>query len=95
MTNNVETYNMARVTLSIPDEIYKEMKLYPEIRWSEVIRRSVVTYLEEMKGTSSSKEICGLLSGDTLNRLRTLDSREAKSRSIRTVREELTRARSQ
>ena len=40
---------MAHVTLSIPDDIYQDMKRYPEIKWSEIVRRTIVSYLQEMK----------------------------------------------
>jgi hypothetical protein len=68
---------MPHVTLSIPEEIYKEMKRYPEIKWSEIIRRSVASYLEEMKASSSSTEIRSMLDENTLNRLRSISSKKA------------------
>ena len=66
---------MPHVTLSIPEEIYKEMRRYPEIKRSEIIRRSVVSYLEEMK--ASSTEIRSMLNENTLNRLRSISSKKA------------------
>ncbi len=33
---------MGNMTLAIPDEVQKEMKKFPEIRWSEVARRAIV-----------------------------------------------------
>ena len=30
---------MATVTLSIPDELKKEMDKFPEVKWSEVLRK--------------------------------------------------------
>ncbi len=32
---------MPNITLSIPERIYLNMKKYPEIRWSEVARKSI------------------------------------------------------
>ena len=36
---------MAHITLSVPDEVYKEMKRHPEIKWSEIARESIVRKL--------------------------------------------------
>jgi transcriptional regulator of met regulon len=32
---------MPNITLSIPQKMYQNMKKYPEIRWSEVARKSI------------------------------------------------------
>jgi hypothetical protein len=32
---------MANITLSVPDDLHKRMKLMREIRWSEVVRRAI------------------------------------------------------
>ena len=40
---------MANLTLSIPDEVQKEMKHFAEVRWSEVARRSIVEKLESLR----------------------------------------------
>jgi predicted CopG family antitoxin len=37
---------MPNITLSISDEIYKKMKKYSEIKWSEVVRKAIVDYLK-------------------------------------------------
>lgn len=44
------TYVMPNITLSIPDEIYKKMKKYREVRWSEVARKAIVEYLKKLEG---------------------------------------------
>ncbi len=41
---------MPNITLSIPDEIYKKMKKYREVRWSEVARKAIVEYLRKLEG---------------------------------------------
>lgn len=51
---------MPNITLSVPDEIYKKMKKYSEIKWSEVVRKAILEYLkklEENKVETSTKEI--------------------------------------
>ncbi len=40
---------MANITLSIPESIHKEMRLFSEIRWSEVARRAIVDKIETLK----------------------------------------------
>ena len=40
---------MANLTLSIPDDLYEEMKKHPEIRWSEVARQAVWRKLEDLR----------------------------------------------
>lgn len=43
---------MTNVTLSIDDEVYKKMRKYSEIRWSDFVRKCVqkrITELESLK----------------------------------------------
>ena len=40
---------MANLTLSIPDDLYEEMKAHPEIRWSEVARQALRRKLEDLR----------------------------------------------
>lgn len=40
---------MANMTLSIPDEIQKEMKQFSDVRWSEVARRAIVEKVESLR----------------------------------------------
>lgn len=39
---------MANMTLSIPDELYKEMKWHSEIKWSEVARKAFEKKVSEL-----------------------------------------------
>ena len=56
---------MTNMTLSIPDEIHKKMKMFRDIRWSEVARKAIekrVSDLETMdkiasKSTLTEKDI--------------------------------------
>ena len=85
---------MAHITLSVPDEIYASMKRYPEIKWSEIVRRSIVSYLKEMEGTTPSKELYDSLSERTRDTLRTIGSRKAATYYKRMRNEEWKRTRS-
>jgi hypothetical protein len=40
---------MANITLSVPDNVHKEMKKFSEIRWSEVARKAILNKLETLK----------------------------------------------
>ncbi len=40
---------MSNVTLSIPDDVYKDMKHFSEVRWSEVARRAIIDKLETLR----------------------------------------------
>jgi DNA-binding MarR family transcriptional regulator len=47
----------AHITLSIPKELYEEMKKHKEINWSEVARNSIEEKLSEMKDITEGKEL--------------------------------------
>ena len=40
---------MARITVSIPQELCDKMKRHPEIKWSEVVRKSLEDYIERLE----------------------------------------------
>lgn len=40
---------MGNITLSIPDSVQEDMKLFPEIRWSHVARQAIVSRIETLK----------------------------------------------
>jgi hypothetical protein len=79
---------MARVTLSIPDDIYVDMKRFPEIKWSEIVRRTIVSYLEEMKEKSSPNEIRRQLSSETISRLKAISANKGAKYYRRAAKEE-------
>ena len=37
------------MTLSIPDELAKKMKLFPEIRWSEIARQAIEKRVQDLE----------------------------------------------
>ena len=58
---------MPNITLSIPDEVYRKMKRYSEIKWSEVVRKAIIDYLkklEESRTEISTKELLDELGDD-------------------------------
>ena len=40
---------MANMTLSIPDELLTKMKLFSEVRWSEVARKAIEKRVEDLE----------------------------------------------
>lgn len=40
---------MGNITLSIPDDIHKEMKDFSEVKWSEVARKAIVEKIETLR----------------------------------------------
>ena len=40
---------MPNVTLSIPGELHEKMKKHSEIRWSEVVRKSISEKIEDLE----------------------------------------------
>lgn len=41
-----EGENMSNITLAIPDDLHTKMKAHSEIRWSEVVRKSILEKIE-------------------------------------------------
>jgi len=40
---------MGNITLSIPEEVHKEMKHFSEVKWSEVARKAIIEKLETLR----------------------------------------------
>ncbi|MBS3171598.1 hypothetical protein J4449_03235 [Candidatus Woesearchaeota archaeon] len=40
---------MGNITLSLPEEVQKDMKKFSEIKWSEVARKAIIDRLETLK----------------------------------------------
>lgn len=40
---------MTNITLSIEDQVYKRMKDYSEIKWSEFVRKAIKKRLDELE----------------------------------------------
>ncbi len=51
---------MVNVTLSIPDDIKREMEMFPEINWSEIARAAIkkrIIILKQIKEFSKDSEL--------------------------------------
>ena len=44
---------MTNITLSIDDEVYKKMRKYSEVKWSEFVRKCVQKRVEELESIKS------------------------------------------
>ena len=40
---------MTNITLSVPEDIHREMKHFSEVRWSEVVRKAIIEKIETLK----------------------------------------------
>ena len=40
---------MTNITLSLPEEVHKEMKQFSEVKWSEVARKAIIERLETLR----------------------------------------------
>ena len=67
---------MAHITLSIPDGMHKEMKMHPEIKWSEAAREGIRQRLSVVGGVMSGKELLKRLSPETQRALREISDRK-------------------
>jgi predicted CopG family antitoxin len=45
---------MTNITLSIDDEVYKKMREFSEIRWSDFVRKCVQKRVEELESIKTS-----------------------------------------
>ena len=40
---------MAKITISIPEELYEKMERHSEVKWSEVARKAVASYIDRLE----------------------------------------------
>ena len=40
---------MANITLSLPEELHKKIRKHSEIRWSEIARKAIAEYIENLE----------------------------------------------
>lgn len=40
---------MGNITLSVPEDVHKDMKQFSEVKWSEVARKAIIEKLEALK----------------------------------------------
>ncbi|MHA1438670.1 MAG: hypothetical protein ACTSPD_13940 [Promethearchaeota archaeon] len=69
---------MTNITFSIDDDIHKKMKEHPEIKWTEILRQSILTYLKKITeiDTIPIKEFRKRLDSDLLQKIEKLDEQK-------------------
>jgi hypothetical protein len=40
---------MPNITLAVPEELHRKMKAYPEVKWSEVVRRIIAQRIRDLE----------------------------------------------
>jgi len=62
---------MPNITVSVPKELYEKMKRYSEVKWSEVVRKALIEYIERLevteRGVVFSDELSDLLRDSKLD----------------------------
>lgn len=69
---------MAHITLSIPDEVYKEIKKHPEIKWSEVARQSIIEKITLLRSPIKARDVFKLLPFETQRSIKAYSPRKEK-----------------
>lgn len=54
---------MVNITISIPDELSKKMKRHSEVKWSEVVRKALANYVDNLEAYEG-----GVVSAEELSR---------------------------
>lgn len=55
---------MTNITLSIDDDVYKKMKKFSEIKWSEYVRRCIMQRIKELEKISNNESIITMLASE-------------------------------
>lgn len=74
-------YDVAHITLSIPDAVYTEMKKHPEIKWSEIARQSIIEKSQYLKGIIPASHFRKRLSPEAKKALQTIPEKEWKQQA--------------
>ena len=68
---------MTNLTLAIPDELAKKMKLFREIRWSEIARQSIIEKALLLKKSIHSKDLINFLPPETKKSIELADEKSS------------------
>jgi hypothetical protein len=69
---------MTNITFSVDDDIHKKMKEHPEIKWTEILRQSIIKYLKKVEEIDviSIKDFRERLNPELLQKIEKLDEQE-------------------
>lgn len=62
---------MTNITISISEELYRKMKKYSEVKWSEVVRKALADYVGRLEivegGVVPSEKLAAMLKDSNLD----------------------------
>ena len=69
---------MTNITFSVDDDLHKKMKQHPEIKWTEILRQSIMNYLKKVEEMDviSIKNFRKRLNPDLIKKIKKLDEEE-------------------
>ncbi len=69
---------MTNITFSVDDDIHKKMKEHPEIKWTEILRQSIINYLKNVEEIDviSIKDFRERLDPELLQKIEALEEQE-------------------
>ena len=69
---------MTNITFSVDDAIHKKMKEHPEIKWTEILRQSIIKYLKNVEEIDviTIKDFKERLNPELLQKIEELDEQE-------------------
>ncbi len=74
---------MTNMTLAIPDELHEKMMQYSEIRWSEVVRKSIVEKVSDLELMDKLTQKSKLTQKDVDEIAKKIDSNVAKKLGLK------------
>ena len=74
---------MPNVTLAIPQELHTKMKAHSEIRWSEIVRKSISDKIEDLDMMDKLTKKSKLTQKDVDNIANKIDNSVAKKLGLR------------
>jgi len=84
---------MTNITFSVDKELHKKMKAHPEIKWTEILRRAIMDFLNKVEEPDqiSVEELRNQLDAETLHKIDTLNTAKEielyeKSKKLESVR---------
>ncbi len=82
---------MASITVKIPDNVYRKMKKYGRVKWSEIAGRAIIDYLSKLEEggfETTTKELLEELGEEfkkSLNELSFDEAVEGYERMVRAI----------
>lgn len=74
---------MTNMTLSIPEDLHKKMKKHSEIRWSEVVRKTISQKIEKLELMDKLSKKSKLTEKDVDEISKKVDSNVAKKLGLK------------